>query len=57
MPTARCDRDVTIYHGTDAERIDRTHGVEIASVQCNPVPGVAIGERIGADDLFAFEHD
>ncbi len=57
MAAGRGDRGVAIGHGTDAQRVDRAHCIQRASVQSDPMAGVMIAERIGADDQLAIEND
>src|SRR5947209_7522765 len=44
MATTRGYCDVATGHDADAERVDRAHGVERASIQCNPVACVPVSE-------------
>lgn len=57
VAAVRCDRDVVVGHGADAERVNRAHRIENAPVQRHSMPGVPVGEGIGADDPLAIEHD
>ncbi len=57
VAAARDDRDVLVGHSADAERVDRAHRSKSASVQCDPVAGVAVGEGIRADNHVAIEYD
>src|SRR5229473_2064766 len=57
MAAARCDRDVTIYHGANAECVYRAHGVDDVFVQGDLMVRIPVGKGIGSDDPIAVEHD
>jgi hypothetical protein len=57
MAATRAYGDVATGRGADAERVDRAHGVENASVQGDVVACVPISKGISADDSLTIENN